>query len=126
MSEKSFVAMGVEVCPACGNTHSETVLLNKRGIKSFESKQYCTGKSFCPDCSKKIEDGYTILIEVDASKSRFNGDGTRATEMYRTGRLAAVKRESWARVFNVPDTGSPVVAIDQEGFAKLKGISDAA
>ena len=63
-----------------------------------------TGWGLCPEHQKLSDDGFVALVECDPQRSGSPaGNGKLKPEQaYRTGRLAQLKREVFAQVFNVP------------------------
>lgn len=58
----------------------------------------------CPEHQKLSDDGFVALVECDPQRSGTpaGGASVKPEQAYRTGRLAHLKREVFARVFNVP------------------------
>lgn len=48
-----------------------------------------------------FDDGFVALVECDPQRSGLPGDRLKPEQAYRTGRLAHVKRDVFATVFNV-------------------------
>lgn len=63
-----------------------------------------TGWGLCPEHQKLSDDGFVALVECDPQRSGSASDADRMKpeQAYRTGRLMHLKREVFARVFNVP------------------------
>jgi hypothetical protein len=58
----------------------------------------------CPEHQKLSDEGFVALVECDPQRSGSPAGGGRVKpeQAYRTGRLAHLKREAFAQVFNVP------------------------
>lgn len=94
---KSYVAMGDEICPVCGVTHSTSVVLDKRMRNVFEEgKHVVVGLDLCPEHKKLHEDGYLALVEIDPTKSNppYKPENT-----FRTGNVAHIRREIAPKIF---------------------------
>lgn len=112
MDEKSHVGMGYHLCPVCGQEHDEVVLLDKRLKKSLSRRQ-CVGWKLCPQDRKKRYEGYIALIEV-------NNQPQRLEDADRTGNIVHVRREAWARVFNVPEPVGDFAFVEAGTIALLR------
>ena len=116
---KSYVGMGYEVCPVCGEHHTETILLDKR-LKATLEQSNCTGMSFCPEHQKQHDDGYVFLIEV----SNQNTSSTlKPSDANRTGNYAAMKREAFSQVFDTNIGDKPIVFVEVGVLDALARIS---
>lgn len=104
MNDKSHVSLEQHVCLVCG-THFDTgaILLDKRLRASMEHYT-ATGLGLCPEHQKLADDGFVALVECDPQRSGAAAGTARMKpeQAYRTGRLAHLKREAFAQVFNVP------------------------
>lgn len=85
-----------------------TILLDKRLRASME-QHTATGWGLCPEHQKLSDDGFVALVECDPQRSVSPAASGRVKpeQANRTGRLAHLKREVFAKVFNAP------VAADQ-------------
>ncbi len=109
MNEKSHVSLEQHVCLICGVAFDTgSILLDKRLRASME-RHTATGWGLCPEHQKLSDDGFVALVECDPQRSGSPAGGGRLKpeQAYRTGRLAHLKRDVFAEVFNVP------VAADQ-------------
>ena len=63
-----------------------------------------TGWGLCPEHQKLSDDGFVALVECDPPRSGVSsGTGRiKPAQAYRTGSCAHLKREAFARVFDVP------------------------
>ena len=107
MNDKSHVSLEQHVCLVCGVAYDTgNILLDKRLRASMEHHT-TTGWGLCPEHQKLSDDGFVALVECDPQRSGSPGDRLKPEQAYRTGRLAHLKREAFATMFNVP------VAADQ-------------
>jgi len=126
MGDKSFVGMGVEVCPCCGNEHNESVLIHKQLRKVFEDR--ITNKNFmgwliCDACQTQFDDGRVGLVEADPLESTIEEDGSIKPEgAYRTGQILWIKREVFTEIFDVPLEDENFMFIDPQVVAHLKSL----
>jgi hypothetical protein len=114
----SFVAMEKKACPVCGQTFdSGAVLINTR-LRDIKEPAI-TGWEFCPDHQKLKDDGFIALVEIDENKSRrpFTPDS-----VWRTGRIAYVRNEVAAEIFNVPLSDKGLAFVDANVIDKLAAI----
>ncbi len=110
MTDKSFVAVGVEICPICYAEHGETVLLNRRLQNTLPSKVR-TGWSLCPK-HEAMKAEYVALVEVSNTNPRTPDDAVP------TGNYLHVRRSVATQIFNVP--------LDDIPFAYMEvGVLDA-
>jgi len=62
-----------------------------------------TGWGLCPEHQKLSDDGFVALVECDPQRSGSQAGGRMKPEqVYRTGRLAHLRRTVFAQLFNVP------------------------
>lgn len=104
MNDKSHVSLEQHVCLVCGTTYDTgAILLDKRLRQSME-RQTVTGWGLCPEHERMFKQGYVALVECDPQRSGVApaSGSMKPEQVYRTGRLAHLKREVFARVFNVP------------------------
>lgn len=104
MNEKSHVSLEQHVCLICGVAFDTgSILLDKRLRASME-RHTATGWGLCPEHQKLSDDGFVALVECDPQRSGSPAGGGRLKpeQAYRTGRLAHLKRDVFAEVFNVP------------------------
>ncbi len=107
MNEKSHVSLEQHLCLVCGIAYDTgSILLDKRLRASMEHHT-TTGWGLCAEHQKLSDDGFVALVECDPQRSGSPGDRLKPEQAYRTGRLAHLKREVFADMFNVP------VAADQ-------------
>ena len=107
MNEKSHVSLEQRLCLVCGVAYDTgSILLDKR-LRASLAHFTTTGWGLCPEHQKLSDDGFVAPVECDPQRSGSPGDRLKLEQAYRTGRLAHVKRDVFATVFNVP------VAADQ-------------
>lgn len=74
-----------------------------------------TGWGLCAEHQKLADDGFATLIECDSQRSGSPavGANVKPAQIYRTGRVAHLKHEVFARVFNMPITANqPFVFVE--------------
>ncbi|VUZ23913.1 Uncharacterised protein [uncultured Comamonas sp.] len=84
-----------------------------------------TGWGLCPEHQKLSDDGFVALVECDPQRSGSPSDADRMKpeQAYRTGRLAHLKREVFARVFNVPIADKqPCVFVEPSVIEQLQSM----
>jgi len=109
MNDTSHVSLEQHVCLVCGvSFDTGSILLDKR-LRASMQRHTVTGWGLCPEHQRLFDAGFVALVEWDPQRSGSTaGSGRMQPEQaYRTGRLAHLKRDVFAQVFNVP------VAADQ-------------
>lgn len=109
MNDTSHVSLEQHVCLVCGvSFDTGSILLDKR-LRASMRRHTVTGWGLCAEHQRLFDAGFVALVECDPQRSGSIGDGChmRPEQAYRTGRLAHLKRDVFAQVFNVP------VAVDQ-------------
>jgi len=103
MNEKSYVSVEQHVCLVCGAAFDTGNLLLDRRLHARFERHTATGWSLCAEHRKLFDDGYVALVECDPQRSGLPTDGERLKpeQAYRTGRIAHVRREAFARLFDV-------------------------
>jgi hypothetical protein len=105
---KSIVSLERQQCPVCGVIHeTNAVLFQKRIGEPMLNKYTLTGFGMCPAHQAKSDEGFIALIELSGDQPGPNAT-LRDTWDKRTGNLAHIKREAFARVFNVPEPKGPI------------------
>lgn len=119
---KSHVGMGAEICPVCGNAHSEAVLLHKQLREVFENgKTEFIGWNLCP-VHERMKAEYVALVEVEEEPNGVNPIATAK----RTGQIAHVRRIAYSKLFK-GDLPPEVLAFVCIGVIdKLRGMVPAA
>ena len=120
MSMKSNVSLEQKVCPVCGITHSHNcaVLLDKRLRASME-QHTVTGCGLCEEHDRLNQEGYIMLV---AAKNPAYKATMQVEEAERTGEVAAIKREVFMHLFNVPAEQAqlPMVYVEPAVIELLK------
>lgn len=104
MNDKSHVSLEQHVCLVCrASFDTGAILLDKR-LRASMKRHTATGWGSCPEHQKLSDDGFVTLVECDPKRSGASASAARMKpeQAYRTGRLAHLKRELFAKVFNVP------------------------
>lgn len=117
MNEKSHVSLEQHVCIVCGAAFDTGAILLDRRLRASMQHHTATGWGLCAEHRKLFDDGYVALVECDPQRSGLPTNGTRVKpeQAYRTGRLAHLKREVFARVFNVPIEATQVCVFVEPG-----------
>jgi len=104
MNEKSYVSLEQHVCLVCGVAFDTGSLLLDRRLRARLEHRTVTGWGLCAEHRKLFDDGYVALVECDLQRSGLptGGDRLKPEQAYRTGRIAHLRREAFARLFNVP------------------------
>ncbi|HAT1587304.1 TPA: ATPase [Citrobacter farmeri] len=104
MNDKSHVSLEQHVCLVCGTRFNTGVVLLDRRLRASMERHTATGWGLCPEHQKLSDDGFVALVECDPQRSGSPAGGGRVKpeQVYRTGRLAHLKREAFAQVFDVP------------------------
>lgn len=125
MNEKSHVSLEQHVCLLCGVAFDTgNILLDKRLRASME-RHTAAGWGLCPEHQKLSDDGFVALVECDPQRSGSPADGGRLKpeQAYRTGRLAHLKRDVFAEVFNVPiASNQPCVFVEPGVIEQLQSM----
>ncbi len=104
MNDKSHVSLEQHVCLVCGTRFDTGAILLDRRLRASMERHTATGWGLCPEHQKLSNDGFVALIECDPQRSGSPAGGGRVKpeQAYRTGRLAHLKREAFAQVFDIP------------------------
>ncbi len=104
MNDKSDVSLEQHVCLVCGTRFDTGGVLLDRRLRASMERHTATGWGLCPEHQKLSDDGFVALVECDPQRSGSPAGGGRVKpeQAYRTGRLAHLKREAFAQVFDVP------------------------
>jgi len=103
MNDKSHVSLEQHVCLVCGTRFDTGAILLDKRLRASMEHHTATGWGLCPEHQKLADDGFVALVECDPQRSRAVAVAARMKpeQAYRTGRLAHLKREAFAQVFNV-------------------------
>jgi hypothetical protein len=120
--DKQLVSLGTAVCPVCGTEHTESVVMQMRGITHPKlPRKMHTGFELCPEHKKLHEDGYLALVVVTSVP-----EGVPLVEQYngaeRTGEILHMRYSVAADIFNVPLGEMPMTWIDPQAAEMIKGM----
>lgn len=125
MNNKSHVSLEQHVCPVCGLAFDTgSILLDRRLHQSME-RRTATGWSLCEAHAKLFEQGFVAMVECDPERSGLAaGDASlKPGQACRTGRVAHLRREVFAKVFNIPiDAGLPCVFVEPGVLEQLQSM----
>ena len=104
MNEKSHVSVEQHLCLVCVVTFDTGNILLDRRLRASMKRHMTTGWGLCPEHQKLSDDGFVALVECDLQGNGLPAADTilKPEQAYRTGRLAHLRREMFAQVFNVP------------------------
>jgi len=104
MDEKSHVSLEQHVCLVCGVGFDTGAILLDRRLRASMKRHTTTGWDLCAAHRKLFDEGFVALIECDPQRSGAPAGKARLKpqQAWRTGRLVHLKREAFARVFDVP------------------------
>ncbi|HDP4805321.1 ATPase [Pseudomonas aeruginosa] len=128
MNDKSHVSLEQHVCLVCGVRFDTGALLLDRRLRASMERHTATGWGLCPEHQKLSDDGFVALIECDPQRSGSPAGGGRVKpeQAYRTGRLAHLKRDAFAQVFNVPIAADqPCVFVEPGVIEQLQTMTSA-
>lgn len=123
MNEKPYVSLEQHVCVVCGTTFDTGAILLDRRLRASMQRHTATGWGLCTEHRKLFDDGYVALVECDPQRSGALANGERMTpeQACRTGPVANMRREVFARVFNVPiAAGQPCVFVEPGVIERLQ------
>ena len=109
MDDKSHVTLEQRNCLVCGIRFDTGAILIDRRLRASMDRHTATGWGLCPEHQTLFDDGFVALVECDPQRSGAASSAGRMQpgQAYRTGQCAHLKREAFARVFDVP------IAVDQ-------------
>jgi len=119
--EKSYVSIEQKICPICLKKFESNAILIDRRMRNSMERNTITGYEICPECKKKLDNGYMALIVSDPSKSKVTNGKSKIEDAYRTGEILWIKRDVFNKIFNT-DEKRPFVFCDEELPKKLKGM----
>ena len=123
MNDKSHVSMERCVCLICGIHYDTGAILLDRRLRASMERYMTTGWGLCPEHRKMHEQGYIALVECDLEKSeQLSADDRAKPEgMYRTGRIAHLKREVFIKLFkDTAEADRPCVFVDHAIIERLQ------
>ena len=125
MDEKSYVSLEQRVCVVCATPFDTGSILLDRRLRASMEHHTTTGWGLCPEHERLRSEGFVALVECDPQRSGArSGDGRlKPAQAYRTGRLAHLKREVFARVFDVAIAAEQaVVFVEPDVNEKLQAM----
>ncbi|MBN8888438.1 MAG: ATPase [Rudaea sp.] len=125
MNEKSHVSLEQHLCLVCGVAFDTGSLLLDRRLRASLAHRTTTGWGLCAEHQKLSDEGFVALIECDPQRSGSPTGNARLKpeQAYRTGRLAHVKREAFAKVFNVRIAAQqPCVFVEPGVIERLQSV----
>ena len=126
MNDKSYVSLERRVCLVCGVAFDTGNLLLDKRLRASMDRHTTTGWGLCAEHHKLFNDGYVALVECDPERSGLSAseDRVKPGDAYRTGRVAYLKREAFAKVFARPlATEQPCMFIDAGVFEQLRSLA---
>jgi len=125
MNEKSHVSLEQHVCLVCGSAFETGAILLDKGLRASMEHHTVTGWGLCPEHQRLFDDGFVALVECDPQRSGSLASGRMQPEQaYRTGRLAHLKREVFAEVFNVHiEDRQPCVFVEPGVIEQLQAMT---
>lgn len=127
MGEKSHVSMERHICLVCGVEYETGAILLDRRLRASLHRHTTTGWGLCAEHQRLFDEGFIALVECDPVKSGHlsPGDRLKPDQAYRTGRVAHLKRDSLARVCDIPiDAKIPSVFVEPGVIEKLEAMVD--
>jgi hypothetical protein len=129
MNDKSHVSLEQHVCLVCGVTFDTgSILLDKR-LRASLKHYTTTGWGLCAEHQRLFNDGFVALVECDPQRSGMpsGADRLKPEQAYRTGRVAYLKRDVFAAVFNVTiEADQACVFVDHDVIERLQTMLDPA
>ena len=126
MNDKSHVSLEQHVCLVCGTAFDTGAILLDKRLRASMERHTATGWGLCPKHQKLADDGFVALVECDPQRSRAAAGAARMKpdQAHRTGRLAHLKREVFADVFNVPiEDKQPCVFVEPGVIEQLQAMT---
>lgn len=125
MNDKSHVSLEQHVCQVCGTAFDTGSILLDRRLRASMDHHTTTGWGLCVEHQKLSDDGFVALVECDPQRSGCPSSNSRLKpdRAYRTGRLAHLKRDVFAKVFNVSITDcQPCVFVEPGVIERLESM----
>ena len=125
MNDKSHISLERHVCLVCGVAYDTGNLLLDKRLRASMERHTTTGWGLCPEHQKLSDDGFVTLVECDPQRSGSPSGAARMKpeQAYRTGRLAHLKRNVFAKVFNVPiEANQPCVFVEPGVIEQLQSM----
>jgi len=125
MNDTSHVSLEQHVCLVCGvSFDTGSILLDKR-LRASMLHHTVTGWGLCVEHRRLFNAGFVALGECDPQRSGSPVDNgnMKLEQAWRTGRLAHLQRDVFARVFNVPiATDRPCVFVEPGVIEQLQAV----
>jgi len=125
MEEKSHVSLEQRLCLVCGAVFDTGSLLLDRRLRASMERHTTTGWGLCPVHERLHSEGFVALVECDPQSSgvRSANGQLKPDQAYRTGRLAHLRREVFARVFDVTIAADqPMVFVEPGVIEQLQAM----
>ena len=126
MNDQSQVSLEQHACLVCGTAFDTGAILLDKRLRASMERHTATGWGLCPEHQKLSDDGFVALVECDPQRSRAAAGAARMKpdQAHRTGRLAHLKREVFADVFNVPiEDKQPCVFVEPGVIEQLQAMT---
>ena len=127
MNDKSHVSLERRVCLVCGKAFDTGNLLLDRRLRASMERHTTTGWGLCEEHRRLSDAGYIALVECDTGRSGLaeSDDRLKPEQAWRTGRVAHLKREVFAKVFDEPVEETQACVFVEEGvIAKLEAMTE--
>ena len=100
MDDKSHVSLEQQLCLVCGTSFDTGNILLDRRLRASMKHHTTTGWGLCPEHQRLFSEGFVALVECDPQRSVTPSSSglMKPEQAYRTGRLAHMKRDAFARV----------------------------
>lgn len=118
---KSYVSMAQHQCPICLKMHDTGEILLNKNLRATLERKTTTGHSPCPSCQGRLDNDFIALVEtrdtnVGQSRAQFDTP--------RSGNFVFLKREAFARIFDVPVPNPPMAFIEPGIIDKLQALTE--
>ena len=126
MDDKSHVSLEQHRCLVCGARFDTGAILLDRRLRASMARHTATGWGLCPEHQRLFDDGFVALVECDPRRSCAVSAAGRMQpgQVYRTGRCAHLKRDAFARVFDVPIAeDQPCVFVEPGVIERLQAMT---
>ena len=126
MNDTSHVSLERHVCLVCDVEYDTGAILLDRRWRPSMKMRTTTGWGVCPTHKQLFNDGFVALIECDPTRSDSppTGSHVKPDQAYRTGKIAYLKREAFAKVFDVPiKPDLPLVFVEPGVLEKLQALA---
>src|SRR5690606_24185397 len=117
------------ICLVCGSPFDTGNLLLDKRLRPSMERHTATGWGLCPDHQRLFSEDYVALVECDPQRSGVSSEtaSVKPEHAYRTGRVAHLKREVFARIFNVSMSAEQAcVFVDPGVIPQLQAMTESA